>query len=93
MSDQSDVAEASPRQSGAPTASEWAELKTRVIALESLVIALLATGTEDQRAMAREMATFILPRPGATHHHLTVHAAHRMGDLIDRAERVERPAQ
>ena len=93
MSDQSAAAETSPRPSGAPTTGECAELKTRVIALETLVIALLATASQSQRALAREMANFILPRPGATPHHLTVHAAHRMGDLIDRAERFERPTQ
>jgi hypothetical protein len=38
------------------------------------------------------MANFIRPRQGATRHHLTVHAAHRMGDLIDRSERFEQPS-
>jgi hypothetical protein len=75
----------------APSSAEWAEMRTRVIALENLVIALLATATEAQRAIAREMADFIAPRPGATPHRLTVHAAHRMGDLIDRSERYDRP--
>jgi hypothetical protein len=88
MSEQTRIASARP---GGPTASEWAELKTRVIALENLIIALMATASESQRAMAREMADFIRPRQGATHHHLTAHAAHRMGDLIDRAERFEQP--
>jgi hypothetical protein len=69
--------------------AEWAELRTRVIALENLVIALLAATTDEQRARAREMAAFITPRPGATHHRLTIHAAHRMTDLIGRAERFE----
>ncbi|MGH6986547.1 MAG: hypothetical protein ACRED9_06900 [Caulobacteraceae bacterium] len=68
---------------------EWAEMKTRVIALENLVIALLKAARPEERQLARQMAEFILPRPGATHHRLTVHAAHRMGDLIDRAERFE----
>ena len=77
--------------SGAPfvARAEWAELRTRVIALENLVIALLAATSDEQRAKAREMAAFILPRPGATHHRLTIHAAHRMTDLIGRAERFE----
>jgi len=69
--------------------AEWAELRTRVIALENLVIALLAATTDEQRARAREMAAFITPRPGATHHRLTIHAAHRMTDLIGRAERFD----
>jgi hypothetical protein len=80
---------ARPSAAGAVSPNEWAEMKTRVIALENLVIALLKTGSPEQRALAREMAEFILPRPGATHHRLTVHAAHRMSDLIDRAERFD----
>jgi hypothetical protein len=83
-------AEPSPTRTAAqPTPQEWAEMKTRVIALENLVIALLSAASAEERERARRMAQFILPRPGATHHHLTVHAAHRMGDLIDRAERFE----
>jgi hypothetical protein len=74
-----------------PTPAEWAEMRTRVIALENLVIALLATATDAQRAIARDMAEFIAPRPGATPHRLTVHAAHRMSDLIDRAKRYDCP--
>ena len=69
--------------------AEWAEMRTRVIALENLVIALLARASDEQRTTAREMAALILPRPGATNHRLTVHAAHRMTDLIGRAERLE----
>ena len=72
-----------------PTAAEWAEMRTRVIALETLVVALLATASEAQRALARDMADMITPRPGATPHHLTAHAAHRMSDLIERAKRYD----
>ncbi len=75
-----------------PTPAEWAELRTRVIALENLVIALLATASEAQRRKAREMADFISPRPGFTNHRLTSHAAHRMTDLINRACRFEEQA-
>jgi hypothetical protein len=78
-----------PAASSSPSLAEWAEMKTRVIALENLVIALLSTGSEAQRAVARRMGEFIAPRPGATPHRLTVHAAHRMSDLIDRAERFD----
>lgn len=74
---------------GPPSPAEWAEMRTRVIALENLVIALLATASEGQRALARKMADYIAPRPGFTSHRLTVHAAHRMSDLIGRAERFE----
>lgn len=74
---------------GPPTPAEWAEMRTRVIALENLVIALLATASESQRALARKMAEYITPRPGYTNHRLTIHAAHRMTDLIGRAERFD----
>jgi hypothetical protein len=33
------------------------------------------------------MAAFISPRPGFTHHPLTIQAATHMIDLVDRAER------
>ncbi|MGI8840444.1 MAG: hypothetical protein ACR2F8_06665 [Caulobacteraceae bacterium] len=81
-----------PPASGPPTPpspAEWAEMRTRVIALENLVIALLATASEAQRRLAREMADYITPRPGFTNHRLTAHAAHRMTDLIGRAERFD----
>jgi hypothetical protein len=79
----------SPPSSPSPTPAEWAEMRTRVIALENLVIALLAAASEAQRRLAREMAEFITPRPGFTNHRLTSHAAHRMTDLISRAERFD----
>jgi hypothetical protein len=75
-----------------PSAADWAEMRTRVIALENLVIALLATASDEQRALARRMADYITPRPGSTPHRLTVHAAHRMSDLVDRAERFDETA-
>jgi hypothetical protein len=73
----------------APSAQDWAELRTRVIALENLVIALLANGSDAQRALARTMAGYIAPRPGATPHRVTLHASHRMIDLVERAERFD----
>jgi len=56
-----------------------------VIALENLVIMLLAEGSDKQREFAREMATYISPRSGFTHHPLTIQAATHMNDLVDRA--------
>jgi hypothetical protein len=56
-----------------------------VIALENLVIALLAHGSDRQLEVAREMATFISPRSGFTPHPMTVQAAVHMVDLVDRA--------
>jgi hypothetical protein len=45
------------------TNGELVQLRIRVIALENLVIALLAEGSERQLERVREMATYILPRP------------------------------
>jgi hypothetical protein len=62
-------------------------LRVRVIALENLLISLLATASDQQLELAREMAGYISPRPGFTHHPLTTHAATHMIDLIERSSR------
>ncbi len=67
------------------TNAELVHLHIRVIALENLVIAVLAEGSDRQLAVAREMAGYISPRPGFTHHPLTIQAADHMTDLVDRA--------
>ena len=88
-----DAARPGPPPTGAPgsrldvTNAEYAELRTRVIALENLVMALLAAGSDRQRELARDMAPYIMPRPGYTPHPLTIHAAELMTDLVARAER------
>jgi len=69
------------------TNAELVQLRVRVIALENLVIALLAGASDKQLEIAREMATYISPRPGFTPHPMTVHAAGHMVDLVDRAGR------
>src|SRR6195256_3404817 len=66
------------------TNAELVQLRTRVIALENLVIALLAEASERQLGLVREMAAYIAPRPGFTHHPLTLHAAAQMIDLVER---------
>lgn len=71
--------------SPALTNTELVQLQIRVIALENLVIALLAEGSDRQLALAREMAEYISPRPGFTHHRLTIHAAAEMVSLVRRA--------
>src|SRR4051794_39660376 len=68
-------------------AAELGALHIRIIALENLVITLLATASEEQLEQAREMARYISPRPGFTQHPLTTHAAARMVDLVQRALR------
>jgi hypothetical protein len=67
------------------TNAELVQLRIRVIALENLVMALLAEGSDKQINAAREMATYISPRPGFTQHPLTVQAAKHMNDITERA--------
>lgn len=67
------------------TNTELVQLRIRVIALENLVITLLAGTSDRQLDLAREMAAYISPRPGFTHHPLTVHAADQMISLVERA--------
>ena len=46
---------------------------------------MLAEGSDRQLDLAREMAAYISPRPGFTHHPLTTQAAAHTDDLVDRA--------
>lgn len=67
------------------TNAELVLLRVRVIALENLLISVLAEGSDQQRQAAREMADMISPRIGFTQHSLTIRAAQHMTDLVDRA--------
>ncbi len=67
--------------------AELVTLRVRVIALENLPISLLATASDQQLELARGMADYISPRPGFTHHPLTIYAAAHMIDLIKRSSR------
>ncbi len=67
------------------TDAELVQLQVRTIALESVVVALLAESTPEQLARVRAMAAHILPRTGHTAHWLTTHAATAVGMLLDRA--------
>jgi hypothetical protein len=67
--------------------AEMLALHIRVIALENLVIALLASATEAQREIARNMAGFVAPRAGTTPHPMTTLASAHMIDLVERADR------
>jgi hypothetical protein len=64
---------------------ELVQLRIRLIALENLLIALLAEASDRQLDLVREMAAYISPRPGAAEHPLTIHAAAQMIDLVKRA--------
>ena len=65
--------------------AELVQLRVRVIALENLVISLLAQSSDQQLDLVREMATYISPRPGFTPHPLTIRAAAEMIHLVERA--------
>jgi hypothetical protein len=65
--------------------AELVQLQVRVIALENLMIMLLAEGSDRQLQLAREMAAYISPRPGFTHHPLTVQAGAHIVDLVEKA--------
>jgi hypothetical protein len=67
------------------TDAELVQLRVRVIALENLVIALLAQASERHLELGREMAHYICPRPGFTPHPLTIHASAQMVHLVERA--------
>jgi hypothetical protein len=83
---QVDVASGNGTSHRPPRASaELVQLCIRVIALENLVIALLADGSEDQLRLARSMAIHVTPRPGFTQHRMTLHAATQIRHLIKRA--------
>ena len=70
--------------------AEFEALHVRVIALENLVIALLAAASDRELAVARKMTSYISPRPGFTPHPLTLHAAAHMVDIVERACRFRR---
>jgi hypothetical protein len=69
------------------TNAELVQLRIRVIALENLVIALLAEAPDRQLTLARGMASYISPRAGFTPHPITLRAADEMLSLVDRADR------
>ncbi|MDR6709259.1 hypothetical protein J2X73_003648 [Novosphingobium sp. 1748] len=64
---------------------ELVHLRIRVIALENLMIAMLARAVDEQIAMGDAMATHIAPHPGSAHHPLTEHAAQQMREMLARA--------
>lgn len=68
--------------------AELQALHVRVIALENLVVALLAAASDRGPEQAREMAARIAPRPGFIQHKLTTHAAAHMVDLVEHAQRL-----
>lgn len=68
------------------TNAELVQLQVRVIALENLVIALLACAVDETPNLARAMAAYMSPRPGFTPHHLTLQAAAQINHLVNRSD-------
>jgi hypothetical protein len=69
----------------ARASAELMQLRVRVIAMENLLITMLADAPGRQLERARGMALYISPRPGFTQHRLTLHAAAQMNHLVERA--------
>ena len=64
---------------------EDGNLVVRLIALENIIVALLADAPERQSERVREMASYIAPRAGSTPHRLTIEAARNIEALVERA--------
>ena len=75
-----------PGTEGVLSDTELEQLRIRVVALENIVIALLATASARQINLVLKMAAHISPRPGFTEHRVTVHAAVEVLSLVERAE-------
>jgi len=65
--------------------TELEHLRMRLIAMENLMLAMLAQAPDRQLELSCEMAAFISPRPGFTRHPRTVGAAAQMTHLLLRA--------
>ncbi len=70
--------------------AEAGNIRVRLIAIENILVALLADAADDRLALIREMAEFISPRPGTTPHRLTIEAARNMLAIVERAEHYRR---
>ena len=75
-----------PPGDGAPGPAELVQLRIRVVALENVVIALLAQTPGRRRDLVREMATYVEPAPGVREHPLTIPVAARMQHLVQRGD-------
>jgi len=63
-------------------------LGVRTIAMENLLITMLAQATEQHLELCREVAAFISARPGFAQHPGTIDAADQMVHLLRRAQRL-----
>lgn len=67
------------------TNAELVSLRIRVIALENILIAVMASGSERQIQAALDMARTISPHPDATQHPVTIRAADHINSIVHRA--------
>ena len=67
---------------------ELVQLQVRVIALENLVVALLADSPDQAPHIARTLAAYISPRNGRTAHRLIIHAKELIMHMIKRSSRI-----
>ncbi len=79
------VADHMPSDDPQLTNAELVQLRIRVIALENAVISLLSQADAACSDRVREMAAYISPRAGFTHHPLTLQAATQMVSLVERS--------
>ena len=81
------IRDEAPCEAPRPGDAELVHLRVRMIAVESLMITLLAEASDRQIESVRDMARFISPRPGSTRHALTIKVASHIIDLVERAGR------
>ena len=67
--------------------AEDGNLLVRLIAIENIIVALLADAPDRQIEQVREMARYITPREGMTPHRLTTEAGRNMLAILERAAR------
>lgn len=70
-----------------PGHAELVQMRIRMIAMENLLLAVLAGSDQETRRRVRERADEIRPRPDAVDHPLTELARAEMLRLLERAER------
>lgn len=75
-------------QVGQPGHAELVKLRMRMIAVENLLLAVLASADDQMRERVRRRAAEILPREEAGDHPLTEGAATEMIRLMERASRL-----
>jgi hypothetical protein len=78
-----------PQEGDSSLRTELDHMRIRLIAIENLLIVLLAQSNDEPRELGDEMANYISPRPGATAHRTTLEAAAQMRHLLKRAQHFE----